>query len=436
MSFFRRKVKSGALAARAEEQFGVGVNAPASGAMDGCVAAWRGAPYWLDGDEGVVTVNFAAAICAELARLACLAIKITVGGENDRARWLQKQIDSLYFRLRPWMETACAWGTVILKPNGESVELLTPDRFLITQTDGETVTGCVFESGTYDAHRARYYTRLEYHRFLPDGRYAVSNRCFEGASPSDWGKPVDMEATPWAGLCPDVIAEGLDRPLFAMLRMPGADGCMGRPVFAAAMTELKDLDVAYSRMTEEIADSRRISLIDDRLIDCPGKAPVRLPRFARRVFGMGPEEVYRDIDPALHTAQRLTGINALLGQIGFKCGFSNGYFVFNERGGLMTATEVEADDRRTVQLVKDIRDSLEAALDGLIYALDKMADALQSCPPGEYTPVYDFGDVTYSREEDRARWYGYVADGRMPFWMYLVKFEGYSEEEAKAIAGT
>ena len=29
---------------------------------------------------------------------------------------------------------------------------------------------------------------------------------------------------------------------------------------------------------------------------------------------------------------------------------------------------------------------------------------------------------------------GYVADGRLPFWYYLVKFEGYSEQEAKALA--
>ena len=43
--------------------------------------------------------------------------------------------------------------------------------------------------------------------------------------------------------------------------------------------------------------------------------------------------------------------------------------------------------------------------------------------------------MTYNREEDRARWYGYVADGRLPFWYYLVKFEGYSEQEAQALAG-
>ena len=440
---FRRKEKTGMdLAARAKEQFGVTAAGGGDGTAARCAEIYRGRPPWVSGEDGIKTVNFARTISAEVARLATLAAKVTVSG-GERAAFLQEQIDGLYFRLRHWVEYACAWGTVILKPSGEGVDLVTPERFVITgQRDG-TVTGAVFGSGAYDGARERYYTRLEYHRFLPDGRYAVSNRCFVGVTAADRGKPVPMEATPWAGVAADMTAEGLERPLFSVLRMPGADSgdpasVMGQPVFAGALQELEDLDTAYSRNAEEIFDSRRISLIDDRLTDQAG-APlgrgesVKLPRFARRVFGVGAEEFYQAIDPALHTEQRLAGINALLSQIGFKCGFSNGYFVFNERSGMMTATQVEADDRRTVQLVKDVRDRLEDALDGLLYALDKTADAMGLA--GAYSAVYDFGDVTYNREEDRARWYGYVADGRLPFWYYLVKFEGFGPEEAKALAG-
>ena len=100
---------------------------------------------------------------------------------------------------------------------------------------------------------------------------------------------------------------------------------------------------------------------------------------------------------------------------------------------MVTATQVEADDRRTIQLIKDVRDQLESCFNGLIYALDKFADAYALAPRGMYEVVYDFGDITYNREEDKARWYSYVTAGRVPFWYYLVKFEGYTEEDAKAI---
>ena len=440
--FQKRSEKRADLASRAEELFGVkGEAAGPVGVTGLCAQVYRGRPPWRDKEQGVETVNFAKSVCAELARLATLAVKVTVSG-SERAAWLQEQVDGFYFRLRQWTELGCAWGTVILKPSGEGVDVLTPEQFLITQTRGDAVTGAVFESGRWDGER--YYTRLEYHRFLADGRYAISNRCFVGDGPYDRGRPVAMEATPWAGLAADVTAEGLIGPLFAVLRMPGANhlapgSALGLPVFAEALRELEDLDVAYSRFVQEVYESQRICLIDDRLTDQTGPGPglgqaVKLPRFVRRVFGAGPEEYYQAIDPSLHTEERLAGIRALLGQIGFKCGFSNGYFVFNERSGLMTATQVVADDRRTVQLVKDVRDRLEEALDGLLYALDRTADAMGLAPEGAYQAVYDFGDVTYNREEDRARWYGYVADGRLPFWYYLMKFEGYSEQEAKALA--
>ena len=63
-------------------------------------------------------------------------------------------------------------------------------------------------------------------------------------------------------------------------------------------------------------------------------------------------------------------------------------------------------------MVKDLRDKLEAALDGLIYALDKFADGYALAPAGGYKVTYDFGDITYNLEEDRARWWGYVLQKR------------------------
>ncbi len=434
------------LADRAREQFGVR-RAPAwetERLLRRCAQVYRGRPDWLDPDpDGAVrTVDLAKSICSETARLATLAVGVTISG-SPRAAWLQEQIDRAYYSLRHWVEYGCAYGTVILKPNGEGIDLLAPDRFLITDWTGGAVKGAVFQSGRFDPERGRYFTRLEYHRFLADGRYAVSNRCFAGETAQDRGRPVPIEATPWAELAEDVIAENVERPLFGVLRMPQAnhlepDSPMGMPIFAGALEELRDLDVAYSRNAAEIFDSRRLALLDDRLTEQAG-APVaaarrlKLPRFIKKAFGAGPSEYYQEIDPALNTEVRLAGINALLGQIGFKCGYSNGYFVFNQRTGMMTATQVEADDRRTVQLIKDVRDKLENALDGVIYALDRFADAYDWAPAGTYEITYDFGDITYNREEDRARWYGYVADGRVPFWYYLSKFEGCSVQEAKAL---
>ena len=222
---------------------------------------------------------------------------------------------------------------------------------------------------------------------------------------------------------------------------------LGLPIFSEAIEELGDLDVAYSRNVGEINDSQKIALLDDRLL-MPSGTPVsamsprgmenrrnemKLPHYVKNVFGQDEKEFYQEINPQLNTDIRIVGINALLNQMGYKIGFSNGYFVFNEKTGMVTATQVEADDRRTIQFIKDIRDKLEDCLNGVIYALNVFADLYGLAPVGVYKVTYDFGDITYNREEDRARWWQYVVQGKVPAWMYFVKFEGMTESDAKAM---
>ena len=135
----------------------------------------------------------------------------------------------------------------------------------------------------------------------------------------------------------------------------------------------------------------------------------------------------------LNTDTRISGINAILSQLGYKIGFSNGYFVFNESSGIQTATGVEAEQQRTVQFIKDVRDKLESCLNEVIYALNVYADLYALAPVGAYEVNYDFGDILYVRENDRARWWQYVTTGKVPAWLYFVKFEGMTKEEAKAM---
>ena len=412
-----------------------------------CVQIYQGNPSWLNPDDDIDTVNFAKAICSEVARLATLGIGIHVDG-SARADWLQTQIDEIYYQLRHWTEYGCAYGTVILKPNGESIELYTRDKFEITNVTGDVIDGVVFHNQKKVGKK--WYTRLEYHRF-ENGLYVITNKCYVGESPNDTKNRIDISLTPWSYLAEEAAVENVKSPLFGVLRMPHANNIdmgspYGLPIFSEAIQELRDLDIAYSRNAKEIFDSKRIVLLDsDALIPYgtktastphaleAGRQQLGLPSVVKNVRGDGTKTFYQEINPTLNTDVRLTGLNALLNQIGFKCGFSNGHFVFNESGGIQTATQVEADQQRTIQFIKDVRDKLESCLDDLIYALNVFADLYGYAPSGAYEAVFDFGDITYNREEDRARWWGYVQAGKVPPWMFFVKFEGMTEEDAKAM---
>lgn len=443
---------------RAEEDFKVKeiTSQQMKDVISRCADMYRGVPYWVSAEDNIKTINFAKAVCSETARLATLGIKIQIGG-GARGTWLQEQIDKVYFNLRHWVEYGCAYGTVVVKPNGSGFDVFTPFDFMITESDSNgNITGIIFKDSYVD--NDKYYTRLEYHRFVetqtednPIYPYYISNRAYVSRHSDALGDPIALNRTRWANLMeetPPIMKnsdEQLDGPMFGVFRTPQANNvdlgtALGLPIYADAIEEMKDLDVAYSRNAGEIFDSEKIILADDRLmydsgtnLKSRGPADVKLPHYVKNVFGSSQEEFYQEINPQLNTDTRLSGINALLSQIGYKCGFSNGYFVFNEATGIQTATGVEAEQQRTIQLIKDVRDKLESCLNGAVYAMSVYADLYGLAPAGTYEIVYDFGDITYNREEDRARWWQYVTQGRVPAWMYFVKFEGMTEEEARAM---
>lgn len=412
-----------------------------------CINIYQGNPPWLDADDNIDTVNFAKAVCSEVARLATLGIGIHVDG-SARADWLQEEINRIFYLLRQWVEFGCAYGTVILKPNGDTVELYAPGDFTVTHHKDGKIDGVVFTDS--EEVGDKWYTKLEYHRFLDSGLYAIDNHCFVGTSRNSTDERIDIALTPWAGM-QEGVTISYPYPLFAVLRTPGANNIdmgspAGLPIFSEAVQELRDLDIAYSRNAEEIFDSSRTVLLDSDALIATGtkvaktgtafemrRRELKLPRHVRNVTGDGTKTFYQEINPTLNTEERLKGLNALLNQIGYKCGFSNGHFVFNESGGIQTATQVEADQQRTIQLIKDVRDGLESCITDLCNALSAFADLYGYAPHGSYELTFDFGDITYSYEEDKANWRSYATQGKIPFWYYLVKFEGLTEEEAKAL---
>lgn len=413
--------------------------------VERCFQIYEGTPEWLS--EDVKTINFAKTICSEISRLATMNISVTIDGEA-RAQWLQNEVDKVQKQLRRWVEYGNAYGTLYFKPNGKTIDVLTPSKTVVTDTIGDEITGIVFIDTVYNSTENRYYTRLEYHK-IKDGRYTITNRCYWSENKGALTHKIPIEASPWKGLSEETTIDNVEHLLFGMYRTPSGNNIepfspLGLPIYADAVEELKDLDVAYSRNAKEIFDSKRTVIMDsDRLLSTGTRVGINnqteilkqrgLPDYVRLVEGTGTGDIYHEINPTLSTETRLKGLDALLSEIGYKCGFSNGYFVFNQKSGMVTATQVESDDRRTLQLINDVRNAVKDMIDGLVYSLDKFADAYSLAPAGDYEISYDFADLTLNEDEDRARWYQYVTAGLVTFEKYLVMHEGFSEDEAKEL---
>lgn len=440
------------------------VESVSSQEMDLAILNWlniySGFPSWVSKEDRIKTINFAKTICSETARLTTLALGIELDG-GPRAEYLQTRIDNVLMpKLRNWVELGCASGTVVIKPNGEGADIVTPDRFFVVDKDGNgNISGIIFED-TYQSGK-KYYTKLEYHRYLnasvrmPDEEsekdvtyYMISNKTYKSDNSQGIGKECDISETKWKNLLPEVTitknnGDKINSMLFGVFRMPAAnnidfDSPLGMAIFSEAIEEMKDLDIAYSRNAGEIFDSESIELVDDRLLMKSGSkvnadSKIKLPHHVHNVFGQGADNFYQAIERPLRTDMRITGINNLLSLIGYKCGYSNGYFVFDQKTGMVTATQVESDDRRTIQTIKDIRDALQVAVNGYLYAESVFADLYNLAPIGEYEANYSFGDITYNYEEDKMHHYQLAVAGKYPWEEYYVEYLNYSREDARRL---
>lgn len=430
-----------------------GVELISSSEMNNAIANWdyisTGKPPWVNAEDGIETVNMAKFISDHRAKLTTLDIGITVSG-SPRADYLQTLTDKLLKSLPDRVAEADRLGGLIIKWNGDSWDFVLPGDFGITAKDNNgKITGAIFAAHTTQG--SAHYTRLEYHRFegstAEGGKlYKVSNRAFKNQLSAkgevSLGSEIPLKRVDaWAHIVPEVTIGNLEAPLFAYYRVPGANmvdssSPLGMAVFANALVELKAVDIAMSRKNTEVEDSKHMTFVGQALIKNAENRNLTLPRFVKGL-GMGLSDtetsaVHEHV-PTMLTDQRIKDINFDLSLAGVKCGFSEGVFVLDGQRGVVTATQVEADDRDTIQTIKADRDALKDALEQAIYGANAFVTLYGLAPLGEYEVNFNFGDITYSYEEDKTSWKGYVMQGWVPKWLYFVKFEGMSEEEAKAL---
>ena len=155
--------------------------------------------------------------------------------------------------------------------------------------------------------------------------------------------------------------------------------------------------------------------------------------------GANGRNLYEVFAPALRDESYRRGMDTMLKRVEFQCGLAYGT-LSDPQNVDKTAEEIRSSKQRSYTTVKDLQRALGNALTDLVYSISKLLDAQWNSgaavsPPGDCNVTFDFDDSIISDPKERKQMYwGYVTAGKFPFWRYLVEFEGYSEDDAKAIA--
>lgn len=433
--------------------------------MEAEKAKWNrivaGHPYWLNKEDDIRTINFAKFISSWVAKKTILELDVNIEG-SERAEYINGVIGTMVKEsLRTNMEIACYNGGIMLKPNGSyeksnAIDYVT--NFIITDKDSNgNILGTIFPSTLQKGKK--YYTRLEYHRFenFPckdsegqqyDRTYVITQKVFVSDTTEKLGKEISLtEVKEWADLQEESYLH-VEKPLFAYLKMPfgntiDTSSPEGVSVFSNVIEELRELDIAWSRKATEVEDSKHMTFVSESNLS--DKRPVNrrlnLPRFVKGLdFGEDEKSSIQEHVATLLTEQRIKDINSTLAFISTKCEFSQGQFVLDEKTGMVTATEINADCQETIQTISDIRGCLKVAIKNLCYAIDAYCDIYGYTPKGyvnvldeslEDDDIFYFDDLINSFEEDRTRAYNLASIGVISWETYLTRFEGFSQEEAR-----
>ena len=447
----------------AEKEFNVDIIS--SDLMEMAQVEWqsiiKGKPYWLS--DSVRTINFAKFLCYYTSKKTCLDLNVTISG-SDRADYINQCIGAMIKKsIRDKAEDACGAGGIILKPNGTynpagAIDYVMPGSFAVTEKNSNgDILGIIFIDRKVKGDD--YYTRLEYQHFTSTiaddmegiGRtYTIENKAFKSKGSDSLGRPISLADVPeWKDIPEVVNISNVEKPLFGYFKMPynntiDYSSPEGVAVFANCIEELRNLDVAWSRKDEETDDSRHITFVDENALFKTNKKTgvserVELPRFVKGLkHGVDSASTIDEHIPTMLTSDRIADINSILSMISTKAGFSQGQFVLDRKTGIATATEIESDDRETVETITDIRNALKTAIKDLIYALDKYCDVFFDMPSGyvnaldEDVPdedIFYFKDLLASFEQDRTRAYQLMNNNVYSKRKYLKEYEGFSDEE-------
>jgi len=287
------------------------------------------------------------------------------------------------------------------------------------------------------------YTRAEHHEYS-NGVHAIDNKAFASHTSFSIGTPIELTSVPeWADIQPTVRIENVDRPLFAYFRVPQANrqdrhSPLGTSVYAEAVDTIRDADEQYGRLLWEYDGGQMaVDIAEDLLMHGPDGVTA-VPKLSKRLYrkrsvSSRDQNFYQIFAPQLRDESYRRGLDLILKRIEFQCGLAYGT-LSDPQSTEKTATEVTASKQRSYSTVRDIQLALQTALDDLVYAMDALTTLYQLAPAGAYKTTYNWDDSIVNEPSARKQmFWQYVTAGKFPFWRYLVDFEGYSEDDAKAI---
>ena len=396
------------------QQFGVSVSGSAY--YSDCITKWRSIyenrPEWKTikkgglfshGDRQLLRLNMAKVLCDSLSALTFSEqCEITLDNKEyqqyvDNAL----NINGFWKQLPELLCSAFALGGCVLKcylEGGEpKIDYIIADRFVPVKWDGRGISEGIFISTT--SRGKDFFHLLEY-----NGAGRSEFKLFRSSDENILGNEVTLSVL-YPALEP--VVEYPDKsPMFAYFKPfvsnnEEYDTPLGMSVYANSLDTLRSLDTIFdSFLREFVLGKKRIivpsscirTIVDPntgeqlRYFDSDDEAFVALK-------SEGEKDVrITDNTTELRVEQHVSAINAYLNILCMQTGLSAGTFSFDVQQGMKTATEIISQESKTARTVKNHKNLLAEAIEGVVHALVVLGRMSGALSDREYSVTVGWND--------------------------------------------
>ena len=428
-------------------------------------AAYQGSPSWLT--TNTKTMGFPSIVCWDIAKKAIGELEISASlptpegqkavAEEFSTAFIKKSIRPF---IRSQVEYALAMGGIVARPwydqdaGKARIGWYTASNALPTAWDGKKMTGVILIDQITKNTKGTNTTYTKLESIEPaDGisdaqgiiaaGWKIVTKAFKSSISSSLGVEIPLSSGPaqWADITPEVQVIGDVCP-FAYMGTPWANNQdinspQGTSIFRDAMSQLEELDRAYTNLSWEIEAGKAALFIDESLLDSDEDGNVSLNqterRLYRKVHSGGDSDLLEPYNPNLRVDQLNAALKTQLSVICMNCHLDAGAYIYDAAANAVTATEVRTKQQQTYGTILDIQDNMIIPFVGdlidtvravqILYKSEAIPDTIQI--------GLDFGDsILVDEGTDRINAQSEVTQGLRSKLSYLMEWRGMTEAQA------
>lgn len=287
------------------------------------------------------------------------------------------------------LEKGVALGGFAMRPyvDGKHIKIswVRADQFYPLQSNTNSISEAAIASRTQviESDVPVYYTLLEFHQWQGDD-YQITNELYRSDSPDIVGSQVPLTRLPaYKAMAPSVTIEGLQRPLFAYFKTPGANNLniespLGIGIVDNAKHILDDIDDVHDQFIKEIRIGQKRIAVQPAMLRFDDAHPPLFDTDQNVYDGVLSDDAgsvgVKDMTTEIRTVQYKDAIDHFIKELEVQLGLSSGTFSYAD-SGLKTATEVASDNSMTYQTRSSYLTMVEKAIDELCVSIFELASA-------------------------------------------------------------